>query len=520
MYRSGRIWRDESGAVAPIAAVALFALVGAAGLAFDYSRLAGLDSELQGAADQVALAAATQLDGKTGAQARATAAANSLITNRALFANDGANRDVTVLTINFYSAFDDASQAAAMGDADSNYVSVQVNFKTAKFALTPIVRLIASGTASGQAVAGVGSAICKVPPVMMCNPYEPAGNTDENYVFPFTRGFGLKLITGDATVPGNFGWLESNLQPGANALAEALGYNSPPGDCLPVTGVTTKPGLSNSVFNAFNTRFDIYANGNSTCPSQDGGTCSPSTNSRKDLVCSSNSGTTCQNSNGWDQSPKPYRPTTAAALPVNGSQDPDILGYPRDLCHALPIGSQTCGVVGDGNWDRDAYFRVNYGWTTQSAWMTATGLSSNATRYDAYNWEVQHTSVSVGGKNYGINVPQVVQGKITGFGNPATGHPGLAPSSSSNDRRRLSVAVLNCLALSVHGKTTNAPVTRWLDVFLVEPPFNRSSGSGANKKNYTTDSEIYAEVIGDTGSGQGGATTAQVVRRDVPYLLQ
>ena len=66
-------------------------------------------------------------------------------------------------------------------------------------------------------------------------------------------------------------------------------------------------------------------------------------------------------------------------------------------------------------------------------------------------------------------------GKITGFGSPATGHPGLAPSASGIDRRRISAAVLNCRALSVHGKTVNAPVAKWLDVFLIEPPFDRSN---------------------------------------------
>ena len=32
-------------------------------------------------------------------------------------------------------------------------------------------------------MAGLGTAICKVPPVMICNPDEPAGNTDPNYNF-------------------------------------------------------------------------------------------------------------------------------------------------------------------------------------------------------------------------------------------------------------------------------------------------------------------------------------------------
>jgi hypothetical protein len=42
--------------VAPTVALSLFALLGAGGLAFDYARLASLDTELQNAADQAALA--------------------------------------------------------------------------------------------------------------------------------------------------------------------------------------------------------------------------------------------------------------------------------------------------------------------------------------------------------------------------------------------------------------------------------------------------------------------------------
>jgi len=38
-------------------------LIAAGGIAFDYARLAAMDTELQQAADQAALAAVTQLDG-------------------------------------------------------------------------------------------------------------------------------------------------------------------------------------------------------------------------------------------------------------------------------------------------------------------------------------------------------------------------------------------------------------------------------------------------------------------------
>ena len=83
-----KLCRSERGAVAPTIALSLTALIAVGGLAFDYARLANLDTELQDAADQAALAAASQLDQKGTSIQRATAAAQSLLTNRTLMAND------------------------------------------------------------------------------------------------------------------------------------------------------------------------------------------------------------------------------------------------------------------------------------------------------------------------------------------------------------------------------------------------------------------------------------------------
>jgi hypothetical protein len=142
------------------------------------------------------------------------------------------------------------------------------------------------------------------------------------------------------------------------------------------------------------------------------------------------------------------------------------------------------------------------------------------TRYQVYQWELSHPSVVVGGAAHGISVPQVLAGKNTGFGTPATGRAGLTPGGANLDRRRISVAVLNCNALSVSGKTSQIPVAKWLDVFLVEPSYSRSGGNGSNKVAYTDQKEVYVEVIGPTGSGVDGTTNSQVVQRAVPYLIR
>jgi len=524
MHRATRqLWKSESGSVAPIVAISLFALIGAAGIGFDYTRMAAMHTELQDAADHAALAAAAQLDGKTNARTRATSSAQSLISNLALFSNDAADTNGRSVTMNVANAVqfyqDKARTTLATSDADANFVLVTVDSKKSFYALTPVIGAFNSGAIVAKAFAGIASGICKVPPVMICNPSETSTNTDYLADFSVAAGTGVKLVTGNASAPGNFGWLDTNFGNGASALAESLGYNVPPGDCSPITGVTTKPGMSTSVLSAFNTRFDIFDNGNQTCPSQDGGTCSPSANTRKDLVCDSNNGTSCSNDK-WSESPNPYRPTTVGDLPSDGSGDPDMMGYPRDECHAVPAGtSGACGITGNGTWDRNAYFRVNYGYPNQSTWVAATGLSSTTTRYAVYQWELAHPSIVSNGSAHGISVAQALSGKNTGFGVPATGRAGLTPGGSNLDRRRMSVAVLNCNALSVNGKTTQIPVAKWLDVFLVEPAAGRSGGSG-KKTTYTDSKEVYVEVIGTTTSGSAGGAAGQVVRKDVPYLIE
>ena len=85
--------------------------------------------------------------------------------------------------------------------ANAHFVRSTVATRRAYYALTPIVAAFNSGDVGAQAVAGLGSAICKVPPVMICNPQETGGNTSFN-----PRAFvgkGLELVSvGNGTAPG------------------------------------------------------------------------------------------------------------------------------------------------------------------------------------------------------------------------------------------------------------------------------------------------------------------------------
>jgi hypothetical protein len=206
------------------------------------------------------------------------------------------------------------------------------------------------------------------------------------------------------------------------------------------------------------------------------------------------------------------------------------------MCHAVdPSVTGAClGPIGDGVWDRDAYFRTNYvrsvasaggaagtSWSNASAatvgsWQNNTGLPSNAKRYDVYLWEIAHRGTMVDGVTVlGPNPATASGNTLVSYGSPVCSASqgygsGQVPGPTTLDRRKLSVAVVNCIENSVNGNSTNVPVKKWIEVFLVEPSINRQR---------TSSGDVYVEVIGETNAG-GGSTAGQVIRRDVPYLVK
>jgi Flp pilus assembly protein TadG len=519
MWRISSLFRtDERGAVAPTVALSLFALIAVGGIAFDYARMAALDTELQNAADQAALAAATQLDGRGGARDRATAAAQALVANLTYFANDGGGTGITVPTVEFYSTYNpnranvnDAPGSAATTDDTANYVRVTVGTRTARYALTPIVAAFNSGPMTARALAGIGSAVCNVPPVMICNPFEGSGGAFNGNAL---RGVGLKLVQqggSGAWAPGNFGYVDDpNTDNGTPGVRASLGWESVPGNCSPGPGLETETGIATTVTEALNTRFDIQST--QGCPV--GGSCRPSRNSVKDLAHPSNfsAPNACREHNqGWrvlDNS-ESYRPTSTTELTPAQIANIRAMGHPRDICHAIPANNPAfCGQVGNGVWDRNAYFQVNHPGLPWQTAMTSAGLDPNTvTRYQVYRWELDGHMPTT--RSVGSNLNTYPAAICTA--------PGLSPPVDQ-DRRRISAAVVNCVAEGVRGNSTNIRVESWVDLFLVEPSLARS---GNNQPYHTNAGDIYVEVISQTPApGPGGAVPGQVAARNVPRLLE
>jgi hypothetical protein len=539
---------DNSAAVAPTIALSLFALVGAGGIAFDYARMASMDTELQTAADQAALAGAAQLDGETGACARAAAAAANMVTNPTLMANDSGGLSVVVANeagcdatgqIRFYQ--NPQKTTAATSDANAKFIEVHVDPREAFYALTPVVGAFSSGQLTAIAFAGLDSAICKVPPLMLCNPDE---NGDPDFTIANYVGKGVRLVANDGGGiygPGNFGFLDTGAGNGASTLRQVLGASNVPGDCVSGDGVDTETGSIISVRDALNTRFGIYDNGLNQACGNTGAACPPSANIRKDLVLDGTGNTFAKlgmtnNNNGWKEANNPY-PGMANIINATGSNyhalsDPEIsganpiapMGYPPDICHAF--GSNNTGActpfvggvgnrIGDGNWDRYAYFKSNsasYPTITTPAALTtflnATFGTTTPTRYQVYQWELDNSGTRLNSQAAAVS--------LNAYSRPGdlAGEPGgISPSSTQIDRRVLSVAVINCTAEGVSGHTTGVEVTKWIDIFLVQPSLARSRGIR------TENGDIYVEVIGATQNATDEGAI-QLVKKSVPYLIE
>lgn len=514
---------EDKGAIAPTFAIGLFVLIGMAGISFDYARLATLDTELQTAADQAALAAASQLDGRSGAITRATNAASGLVTNKTIFGDNGGTA-VAIATPTFYQSYDSATDtfgAVTSADSDASVVKVAVVARKAFYALTPVIGLFNSGDINAEAIAGLGSSICKVPPLMICNP-----NESINATFPTAsdRGKGILLEAGGGGGtwgPGNYGYLDFGS--GAKDLEESLGANGSVEDCLNQDDIKTKTGNNASVTRGLNTRFDIYDNGLTNYCAAANGKCSPAQNVLKDVIhlaygTGTDQSNNCKFANGndpWELPSVGY--TGQASTPL-----PKSMGLPRDNCHATSVtGSCSGNRFGDGSWNRTLYMAVNHPGVAVSVPQAWAGRATPAelSRYDVYRWEIATSALSA---RLAETRPKLnPQGKPTGqnksyysFAAPVCAAP-VAPSSSQKDRRLLTAAVVNCTADNVQGATTLNNIVNWVDLFYVEPSLARSYGGVS----YTRPDQIYVEVVG-VAERPGGGTAFQYYQRQQPRLFK
>lgn len=480
---------EETGTILVFWGISVAVVCGLIALVFDLGQRASEKQELQSFADHVALAAVGELDGKSDAITRATAAANGLIADRQSFgqgshALSGAND----ISLTFFTTLPSSDTAAmttvTTSGAQAAFVRATVaprtvpwTFGAAFYSLTG--RNQASTAVGADAVAGFTEYACDITPLMFCVP-NPSFAADANI------GKMIRLRSGGqgaAWGPGDFGFLDPNKLavdqngPCANlngvqldaCLIGAIGSVT---QCFSQRGVDTEPGQKVGVEDAiFNVRFDIYKsimNGKSNNPLY-----APAPNVIKGIVPKTNG-------NGNGNGPQ--------CINNNVQASPNSLGIPRDTCFA----NSSCTRYGDGNWSagRTAYVQMNYGGTDP--------FPSAATRFAYYKAEI----AAHGG---GASSTPILTGRAE------TGRPMCSPNQSSDPDRRVVIAAgIDCAANPINGRATAVPVKEFVKLFLTEPV-------GTNVASPPT-LDLWVEVVGSAG-GNGGAVSEGIVH-DVVQLYR
>ena len=401
--------RDRRGATAIFVAFAGTLALSSGILALDIGRVVVLRSQMQNAADAVALSAAAQLNSQSGAITRGTAAATNAISNSTnLSDTTGA---FTIQNITFYDSTN-PTPVATTTDNEAVEVEVTLEPRTISIFLAPVLQAIASGTVAEQftleatARAAIEIITCAAPPFLACNPAEGGDPADD---ILDAGNAGRQLLTkagpgGGTLAPGNFGLLcPSSGNCGAASVGNALAND--PGLCY-TTIVTTSPGSqTQQAINGINARMDS-GNKNPKSPSQ------------------------------------------------------NIMNYGRDS----DMSGAT--IIGNGNWDPVSYWTANHPSDAQPTDL------ADYTRYQVYLYELGETFFRDEQKTVyptdGIVQPSGYN-TVAPPGNvvPAAGVPSSTPSPDIK-RRVLKVAVLNCTALGVQGSGDYPTYGRYVEVFLTE----------------------------------------------------
>ena len=274
-----------------------------------------------------------------------------------------------------------------------------------------------------------------------------------------------KAGSGASYFPGNFGFLESDLGPGANELKNSLARVNP-GTCFRRDGVETQTGAVNSARHAVNTRFDIY----------DG------------------------NFNGKKNDPsfRPAENVTKGYKPKGGgggggsacNQEPDTATPPTRM--GFPIDSViNTNRLGNGNWDFNGYWAINHpGVSAPNGWDNSD--ANRPSRFDVYQWELENgipNNSASGGEN----------------GNPTCSSSTVSPDP---DRRILYAAVLNCNELGLKGGSGGTvPALTFLKMFITQP-MTKLPGTGHTDE----DDTLYVEMVDIVKPGTADAVVHDIVQ--------
>ncbi len=560
--------REEDGSLLVFFAVSIIAILGVFALSFDMGRRASTQTDMQSFADNVALAAAGELDGTVNAIANARDAATSVIiaANERLKAGTGVAPAGLTITFDpttdlvFYTSLPGHDRPgtfdpALLGDStNTNYkynlpttnvttnptlarfVGVTLDTRDVDWLFAEVVTNNAPDAAVGAiAIAGNSGYTCEISPYMFCLPMEADGVTPKTLV----EGQAVQLRTVGRNAqwnPGEFGFLnidwlianDSNAAAGPcaslnpesrrQACLIARGLNA----CFSSRGVDIQPGqrqgqegaafnlpwgIFEAVFNQF--RNDpVYAVG-------------PHIVSGRDI------------SNNC-------RDTGAS---------PDTMAFPLDDCHY----SSNCadGRFGDGNWTtgRNTYVDTNYTFTKPNGTVVNGSFfdfpETGLTRYEYYLREIERAAnggvmTAAGNPPYtgSVYVNDPVRGPVNNYDswddywddNPSGNNPIIpdAQSRSENglpqcnitegagpDRRIAIVAGIDCVNQTLTGNEPNVPVVQYYRTFMLGP-MTQVSGNANQGQMF----DMWVEIIEPVGGEGGASTTQNTAFREVVQLYR
>ncbi len=479
MFR--RFCNDERGFAFIFFLLTLPAFVGIALIVIDIGRANNLHYDIQKSVDSLALAGAAELDGSPTAIIRADAAITGLLVNRSRFSDGG---DVTINMANVSRRYLTDIPASDNTPIDASYtttnpllaVFVEVTANPQPYSTIFPIQIGATSQPldiGGQAVAGFTSGVCDYTPMFICNPYEnePGGISIEDVIHDTAlqrKQIELRQQGGGSSqaFAGNFGFLESptSTNQGANGLREMFAGVNPPA-CFSGRGVLIKPGFKATVTDAVNVRFDIYDGPMNS--NKNDSNYRPARNVRKGYDYTG--GNEC-NSN----------PSTVAT---------DFMSLPRDANFVDIQG----GAIGDGIWDFDGYWGVNFNHgATPIAAPNGWSNANLPTRYEVYRYEVDNNlmaSLSVGGED----------------GAPGCYSQSPTTLSDDPDRRLVYGAILDCEALEAEGKISGShqeplPVRAFGSFFLTEA-LEKGLGSLPGEHDNQTFRVELTDLTGPDGDG-------------------
>ena len=502
-----RFWKDEAGTIAVLWGTSMVAFLGFLAITLDVGRLSTTHSELQSFADNVALAAAGELDGRNDAITRSTNAAANMISDSQTFANGSKTLSGSAdYTLTFHSALpaSDLTPLGADATTDPNrakFVEVVLTPKALSMNLASAMDKLLGGNGfattdvKAEAVAGYTQAACDISPLMFCLPPN----------WESTLGVGDQMLLrsgggGAAWGPGNFGFIDLATfedssgvcaDEGGNKLACLIAAQSQITKCVLTNGLTTEPGQKVGITNAaFNVRFDIFRavlNGEKNNPDF-----APAPNVTKGI-----------------------KPKGGGSC-IQGNEDPttDTMALGRDTC----LTAGTCGGsnrFGDGVWDRAGYLDLNH----DLADGTADGSGS-----DAHLPALTGTDVQYAGTRFGMYLREIAYGNTNPYSPPnadaildpslqETGRPMCSSQMSTDPARRvITAAGVDCATTTISGSTSNVPVTKFVSVFLTEPVGSDSSSPPSF--------DIHGEIVGFPDVAGGGAGGFGGIFRDVVQLYR